>query len=85
MSTALCYYKQAAIVKPKLSTKEIQDEHMAHIAEITKYLAPVYGKALSIEQEEWLKFRMVRPFPEPYRQRAPMVFSSKWQETDSDD
>jgi len=68
-----------------LTTKEIQDRHMKHIAEISKHLAtePIQSEELTFEQQEWLEFRMARPFPRPYRTREPLEFPYKWIEVDT--
>ena len=58
----------AACVKVE-SDADIRERHLKHIAEITKHLAntPIESEDLKYQQEEWIKFRMARPFPEPYR------------------
>ena len=57
----------AAVAEP--TTEEIQEQHMKHIGEISKHLAtePIQSEDLTFEQEQWLNFRMSRPFPKPYR------------------
>lgn len=49
-----------------LSDEDIGARHLKHIAEITKNLGPLQSEDLNYEQKRWLKFRMARPFPEPY-------------------
>ena len=56
----------AASAPAPLSDKEIRERHRNQIAEITKNLAPPLSEELNEEQKQWLKFRMSRPFPEPY-------------------
>lgn len=66
----------AAAAEP--TTEEIQERHMKHIAEITKDLAPPQSEELTYEQQEWLNFRMARPFPKPYRPHKPIEILYKW-------
>jgi hypothetical protein len=66
----------------KRSTKEIQDEHMAYMAQITENLGPIQCEELNQEQKDWLYFRLQRPFPKPYRQSKEIVIPLKWQEID---
>jgi hypothetical protein len=51
-----------------------------HIAEISKHLAiePIQSQELTFEQQEWLEFRMARPFPKPYRPHTPIEIPYKW-------
>ena len=62
------------------TTKEIQERHMKHIAEISKHLAtePIQSEELNYEQMQWQYFRMSRPFPKPYRPHEPIVIPYKW-------
>ena len=66
----------------KRTTKEIQDEHMAYMAEITKDLGPIQCEELTTEQKDWLYFRLQRPFPKPYRPHKPIMLPLKWQEVE---
>jgi hypothetical protein len=65
------------IIEPT-ETETIQERHLKHIAEITKDLAPIQGEDPTFEQQEWLDFRMSRPFPKPYRRFAPIEIPYKW-------
>ena len=67
-----------------LTDEEIKEWHLKHIAEITKDLAPIQGEGLTFEQEEWLEFRMSRPFPPPYRPYKPIEIPYKWIEAEED-
>ncbi len=49
------------------SDDEIRERHLKHIREISKVLSPPKSEELTYEQHQWLKFRMARPFPEPYK------------------
>jgi len=66
----------------QLTTKEIQERHLKHIAEISAHLdtEPIQSEELTFEQKEWLEFRMARPFPKPYRPHKPIVIPYRWQE-----
>ena len=81
-SRAACSAKE-----PTTKTKEIQDRAMKHIAEITKHLAtePIRSEDPTFEQQEWLEFRMARPFPKPYRKFAPIEIPYRWIDTNTED
>ena len=66
----------------ELTDEEIKERRLKHIAEITKDLAPPQSEDLTYEQEEWLNFRMARPFPKPYRPFPPIKIPYKWIETE---
>jgi len=71
----------------KLTTEEIQERHMKHIAEISKHLStePIQSEDLTFDQQEWLEFRMARPFPKPYRPFKPIVIPYRWQEQEQEE
>lgn len=72
--------KSLAAAAAEPTTEEIQERHMKHIAEISKHLAtePIQSEELTFEQQEWLDFRMARPFPRPYRPYKPIEIPYKW-------
>ncbi len=74
----------AAATTAQLTTAEIQERAMKYIAEISKHLAtePIQSEELTFEQQEWLEFRMARPFPKPYRPHKPIVIPYKWIEVE---
>jgi hypothetical protein len=68
-----------------LTDSEIKKERWRkHIAEISKHLTtePIQSEQLTYEQQEWLNFRMARPFPKPYRPFKPTEIPYRWQEED---
>jgi hypothetical protein len=63
------------------SDEEIKKQQWRkHIAKISKHLAtePIQSEDLTYEQQEWLNFRMARPFPEPYKLRGKIEIPHKW-------
>ena len=81
MAQALILRRSLAACSAKeRTTKEIQDRAMKHIAEISAHLAtePIQSEDLTYEQQEWLEFRMARPFPKPYRPHKPIEIPYKW-------
>ena len=54
----------------ELTDAEIKKQRWRkHIEEISRHLdtEPIQSEELTFEQQEWLEFRMSRPFPKPYR------------------
>jgi len=76
--------RRSLVASPELTAKEIQERHMKHIAEISKHLAtePIQSEDLNYEQQQWLNFRMARPFPKPYRPHKPIEIPYKWIEVE---
>ena len=72
----------------ELTDEEIKKQRWRkHIAEISKHLAtePIQSEDLTYEQQEWLNFRMARPFPKPYRPHTPIEIPYRWIDTKTED
>ena len=72
----------------ELTDAEIKKQRWRkHIEEISRHLdtEPIQSEELTFEQQEWLEFRMSRPFPKPYRTREPIEFPYKWIERERKD
>ena len=62
--------KRRNFAAAQLTDNEIKKKRWRkHIAEISKQLStePIQSEDLTCERQEWLNFRMARPFPKPYR------------------
>ena len=71
----------------ELTDAEIKKQRWRkHIAEISKHLAtePIQSEDLNYEQQQWLRQRMARPFPKPYRPFKPIVIPYRWQEVEKE-
>jgi hypothetical protein len=80
---AVLYATTRSLTVVHLRPKEIKKQQWRkHIEEISRHLdtEPIQSEELSFEQQEWLEFRMARPFPKPYRPYKPIVIPYKWQE-----
>ena len=62
-----CTYINKIVAPTEAENKKAQ--WRKHIEEISRHLStePIQSEDLTFEQQEWLEFRMSRPFPEPYR------------------
>lgn len=70
--------------KKQSTDEEIQEQHMAYMAQITENLSPIQYEVLTFEQKDWSYFRMGRPFPKPFRPYAETVIPYEWNNSDSE-
>ena len=80
--TAVIYATRRSLAaSAPLTDEEIKKQRWRkHIEEISRHLdtEPIQSEELTFEQQEWLEFRMSRPFPKPYRPWAPIEIPYKW-------
>ena len=83
-----CVRRSLAAAAAPLTTKEIQDRHMKHIAKISAHLAtePIQSEELTYEQQDWFDRKMaMATWPKPCRPWAPIEIPYSWIDTERED
>jgi len=55
------------IVSLPSEIERIQRQHLEHITEVTKDLAPIQGEELTYEQQQWMRRKLRLGFTKPVR------------------
>ena len=53
--------------------KQIKEDYLKHIAEISKNLEPIKSKKLNFEQQNWLDLRMHSPMGRPWKEGRSII------------
>lgn len=70
----------ADLTDEKIKTRRRKHKRSKHLS-----TEPIQSEDLTYDQQEWLNFRMARPFPKPHRPHTPIEIPYKWIDTKTGD